>query len=132
TEADIVWQPVDDRLTKIIAGDQPWEENFDEDDLFLQTQFLLDQMFAHKLSAHLQIHAGAVVAPSGKAWIICGESGAGKTSLTLTLILNGWQWLSDEFAMLSREKPGFVLPFPRNFNIKEYSFVHFPETAGLA
>ncbi len=129
--ADLVWGKPEGDKTAIVVRGERWEEPFDRDALFLQTQYLLDQLFAYKLSDHLQLHAGTVVSPSGKAWIVCGDSGAGKTSLTLALLIGNWGWLSDEYALFNEMEAGTVFSFPRNFNIKEHSFPHFPETAGL-
>lgn len=43
------------------------------------------------------IHAGAVVDPlSGAAWLLIGDSRAGKSSTTATLVSAGWKYLSDD------------------------------------
>jgi len=56
------------------------------------------------------IHAGAV-GWRGKAIVIPGNSGAGKTTLTAALVRAGATLLSDEHAVLDRQ--GRVHPYPR-------------------
>jgi hypothetical protein len=57
------------------------------------------------------IHAG-VVAREGKALIISGPAGSGKTTLTAALMERGFHFLSDDFCPLHQET-GLVHPFPR-------------------
>ncbi len=97
--------------------------------LFFLSEHRLTQLFAERLQDLLQLHAATVVDPQGYGWLICGPSRAGKTSLTLAFILNGWRWLSDEYALFDQKDPQTILGFPRNFNLKESSFPIFPETA---
>ena len=99
--------------------------------LYFLSEHRLTQLFAERLQNYLQLHTATVVDPSGRGWLICGPSRAGKTSLTLALILQGWHWLSDEYALISAEQPELVHGFPRNFNLKETSFPNFTETKDL-
>lgn len=130
--ADLVWsstpegQPVLTIDKEAESGSQ-----VDEAILFFLSEHRLTQRFAERLGHLLQLHAAAVVDPRGRGWLICGASRAGKTSLTLGLVLEGWRWLSDELALFDRDDTGTILGFPRNFNLKETSFPIFPETAGL-
>lgn len=68
------------------------------------------------------LHAGAVSARD-VTLLFPGGPGAGKTSLTLGLLLKGWALLSDEVAPVSPEGAR-ILPFPRALWIK-------PDGAGL-
>ena len=61
-----------------------------------------DTLFVH--SAALQFREQTV--------LLVGSSGAGKTTLTLGLLNQGWKFLSDELAPLAPGN-GFVRPFPR-------------------
>jgi len=61
-------------------------------------------------------HAG-VVAHAGHAALVCGESGAGKTTLTLALLRQGCAYLSDEVALVDRDT-GMVAAYPRSLGIR--------------
>ena len=50
----------------------------------------------------LKLHA-SVLEKAGKALIMPGSPGAGKSTLCAALMLSGWRLLSDEFALISRE-----------------------------
>jgi hypothetical protein len=110
---------------------EPWGEDFTPDQLFLQSENLLTQLFLTEFPEATQLHAAAVADGNGHAWLICGPSGAGKTSWTLTFILQGWRWISDEYVLIDRLGSNRVRGLPRNFNLKERSFPNFPETAKL-
>jgi hypothetical protein len=62
------------------------------------------------------LHAGAVVR-AGRATLLVGPSGWGKSTLTLELVRRGWGFLSDDFAPVSTS--GVVAPFPRAVNVTE-------------
>lgn len=47
------------------------------------------------------VHAGAVVGPDGGAWLLVGDTRAGKTTTVATLIREGWNFLSDDQVILS-------------------------------
>lgn len=69
---------------------------------------------------HWILHAGAVAGPAGTCLIV-GESGAGKTSLTLWLWAGGLRLVTDDLCPLAR---GTLLPetFPRALHMDaEYS-----------
>jgi hypothetical protein len=48
-------------------------------------------------------HAAACVAPDGRALLIAGESGAGKSTAALALALRGWRCLTDDLAFVDLE-----------------------------
>lgn len=50
----------------------------------------------------LKLHA-SVLEKSGRALIMPGSPGAGKSTLCAALMLSGWRLLSDEFALISRK-----------------------------
>lgn len=60
--------------------------------------------------ACLSMHA-ATVALNGKAVTLAGVSGAGKSSLCTAALLDGSEYLSDEFSLLT--EGGRIAPFPR-------------------
>ncbi|NNM27658.1 MAG: hypothetical protein HKO59_17050 [Phycisphaerales bacterium] len=71
-------------------------------------------------SEFVQLHAATLVR-GGRGVIIAGPSGAGKSTLTAGLIARGWQYLSDEFALI-HARTGMLHPFPRAVSVKAGSF----------
>lgn len=70
---------------------------------------------------HLLILHAAVVEKGGRALILPGEPGAGKSTLTAALtLLGGWRLLSDEMALLV-PADGRVLAIPRPISLKNAS-----------
>lgn len=64
------------------------------------------------------IHAAAVVDPTSEtAWLLIGDSGAGKSSTTATFVRGGWKYLSDDGITVSRDEErrlladGWAQPF---------------------
>lgn len=76
----------------------------------------------HNVLAWLQsqgiyaIHAGSVVY-RGKALIIAGKSGQGKTTLVLSLLRQGFGLLSDEFAIVAPDASS-ILPYHRGLHVR--------------
>ena len=70
---------------------------------------------------HLFLLHSAVVERNGRAFILPGPPGSGKSTLCAAMVLRGWRLLSDELAMMPpgttdlvpipRPIPGFVLKF---------------------
>ena len=61
------------------------------------------------------VHAG-VVAVDGRAILVPGRSGAGKTTLVRALVAAGASYYSDEYAVLDPE--GHVHPYPRRPSVR--------------
>ncbi|HEX2206129.1 MAG TPA: hypothetical protein VHG93_00485 [Longimicrobium sp.] len=72
-------------------------------------------------TARALLHAGAVVAPDGRAWLLVGDSHSGKTTTCATLIRAGWEWLADDQVVLGVERNGTVRAegWPRAFTLDE-------------
>jgi HprK-related kinase A len=68
---------------------------------------------------HLTIHA-AVVERDGRAVILPGPPGSGKSTLCAALVHRGWRLLGDEFALV-RPEDGRIDPLPRPISLKEGS-----------
>ncbi len=68
----------------------------------------------------LQLHAAAL-ARDGMALLLVGDSGVGKSTLAAGLISRGWEYLSDEFALIHPATLR-VHPFPKALCVKEGSF----------
>ncbi len=71
------------------------------------------------LSHYLVLH-GAAAERGGEAIVFLGESYAGKSTLTMKLIQNGYRLLSDEVVLIDSDSFR-VVPFPRNILIREKS-----------
>ena len=68
---------------------------------------------------HVMIHA-AVLERDGRAVVLPGTPGAGKSTLCAGLAHRGWRLLSDEFALL-RPADGLLVPWPRPISLKNAS-----------
>lgn len=79
--------------------------------------------YAHQ---YLIIHA-AVVEKHGKALIMPGIPGAGKSTLCAALIQKGWRLLSDELTLVDCES-GYIVPVPRPVSLKNDSIKLVAET----
>jgi len=77
---------------------------------------LIAQMARARSSYFMEIHAG-VVARGDKCLLLPGPSGSGKSTLTLALVESGFDYLSDEVALLD-DKTLAVHPFPLSIGIK--------------
>ncbi len=71
-------------------------------------------------SEFVQLHA-ASMSYQGNGFIFAGDSGCGKSTLAAVLLAHGWQYLCDEFALVSPDL--LVLnPFPKALCIKSGSY----------
>jgi len=68
---------------------------------------------------YLMLHA-AVLERNGKAVILPGDPGAGKSTLTAALALSGWRLLSDEITLIDRDD-GRIVPLARPVSLKNQS-----------
>lgn len=74
-------------------------------------EWAMNWVVASRAHRHLLIHA-AVAARDGRALLLPGASGAGKTTLCALLVARGWRLLSDEFAVIDPAR-GRCVPMPR-------------------
>jgi hypothetical protein len=68
------------------------------------------------------VHAAAVVAPDGRAWLLAGDTHAGKTTTCVNLLAAGWRYVSDDHVVLSAEGAtgGVIVEgWPRAFHLDE-------------
>jgi hypothetical protein len=65
------------------------------------------------------VHAAAIVAPDGGAWLLTGDTHAGKSTTTINLITAGWPFVSDDNVVLFRDAAGrlMVEGWPRRFHL---------------
>ncbi len=82
----------------------------------LEWQVLKDALNNYKKD--YKFHA-AGLSYNNNGYLFIGDSGSGKTSISMVLMKLGWKLLSDEFGILN---PGSLklYPFPRNFIIKPH------------
>jgi len=69
-----------------------------------------------QIRSHLLFHAAAL-SRNGKGIILAADSGCGKTTLTLALVRQGFQCLSDETAALNLNN-GELAPYPRSLWVR--------------
>jgi len=86
--------------------------------------WLLNAIALNAPSPDVHVHA-AVASLGGRAVILPGRSGAGKTTLVTALALAGWDYLSDEVAALDLRRD-VVRPYPRPLALEEGSWGLFP------
>ena len=75
------------------------------------------------------LHSCGVV-NDGTGFLIVGKSGSGKTTLAISLVRQGWGYLSDEALVLRKSHCGVTaLAFQRGFSCAPSMASHFPELA---
>lgn len=79
---------------------------------------LLGAMLLGRLGRAL-VHAAAIVAPDGRAWLLTGDTHAGKSTTSINLITAGWRFVSDDNVVLFRDGEGelMVEGWPRRFHL---------------
>jgi hypothetical protein len=98
--ARIVAHPPDGRT----AGEERTRESADVFSMLtLSAAFL-----AGRLGAAL-VHAAGAVDPDGRAWLLVGDTHAGKTTTCVSLVAGGgWRWLADDQVVLRRDSDGGI------------------------
>jgi hypothetical protein len=76
---------------------------------------------------YYDLHAAALV-HEDKGYLFVGEPGSGKSTTALTLVRQGWHYISDD-AVLLQDQPGAIkaLSFRKTFNIDAHLTNYFPE-----
>jgi hypothetical protein len=73
------------------------------------------------------VHA-ACISLHGRGVLLCGDGGAGKSSLSYACARSGWTFLSDDSAMLVRKNPGrLVIGNPYQIRFRDSATELFPE-----
>ena len=67
------------------------------------------------------VHAGGVVDPDGRAWLLVGDTHAGKTTTCVSLVDAGWRYLADDQVVLRFGDAGEVVVqgWPRRAHLDE-------------
>jgi hypothetical protein len=82
-------------------------------------EWTINWRIATRAHRYAMIHA-AVAEREGRALILPGDPGSGKSTLCAALVGRGWRLLSDEFALL-RPEDGMLMPMPRPMSLKNQS-----------
>ena len=80
----------------------------------------ITQFLVRTLSNRVLLHA-ACVTRGGRAVVMPGESGRGKTTLSATLVRRGCGYLSEELTLVDLSSRT-ITPFPKAFSLKPPSF----------
>ena len=83
-------------------------------------EWIINWQIIQQRGEYVQLHAAALEI-GGKALILPGDPGCGKSTLTAGLLARKWSYLCDEFALIDRATLA-VHPFPRALCMKERSF----------
>src|SRR5436305_4130894 len=101
-----------------LDGEQPFEP-FPRHEAPAVLEWGLNWAISTYANHYLLIHA-ACVEKDGKAAILPGEPGKGKSTLCAALVHNGWRLLSDELAVIDMSDGGLV-PLCRPMSLKNRS-----------
>jgi hypothetical protein len=112
---------------RLVAPSGRWQEIDDEDVAVVSLLNLITEELHEGLTSRgiLGIHAGAVEI-GGRAVVMSGPSGRGKSTLTLGLLRQGAGWLTDELALIAPDAPT-ILPFPRGLHVRPATLELLPE-----
>lgn len=80
-------------------------------------EYLLIMHSIETATSVVAVHA-AVLVRDDAALLLVGKSGTGKTTLALRLIEKGWEYFSDDLAVIDRSSRR-VLPFPKPLKIED-------------
>jgi len=94
------------------------------DDLLFDLEKHLTVALQRRRPELLFLHAAAL-ARGGRAWLLAGDSGAGKSTTTWALLHHGWRYLSDELAPIDLAS-GRVHPYPRALCLKRRPPLVYP------
>ena len=98
------------------------------DAAYLRYHFLEPMIWLLIDAAHLAPLHSSCVALNGQAVILCGDSGAGKTSLAYACARRGWSYLSDDATHVVRERRAItVAGRPFRIRFRESARELFPE-----
>lgn len=85
-----------------------------------QEFFMLTLLWLLHGHNHYGLHANGLV-KDGAGILLVGDTGSGKTTISLSLIVQGWNYLSDDVALLARDSCGITArAFQRGFSIDPF------------
>jgi hypothetical protein len=101
------------------------------DDLLFTGYYFLEAIANFALTQlYLTPVHGACVARKGQGLLLCGPSGAGKTSLAYFCAKKGWTYVSDNESWLVRAGGRLLLGNPQRIRFRESASGLFPELTG--
>lgn len=101
-----------------------------EDRAYLRYHFIEGTAWNLLESLYLTSIHGACVERDGHGVLLCGDSGAGKSSLAYACARNGWKFLADDATCLIRNRAGrIVAGNPYQMRFRESVRTLFPELA---
>lgn len=104
-----------------------------EDPAYFRYHFLEGMALEMLVSLHLTPFHSGCVARDGGGVLLCGDSGAGKSSLSYACARRGWTYLADDACYLLRRCAGqrIVLGHPHRVRLRPDATRFFPELAPL-
>jgi hypothetical protein len=81
--------------------------------------------------AFTPVHA-ACVAHGNRGLLLCGDSGAGKSSLAYACVRSGWRFVSDDAVHIAMGHGGLVVGNPRRLHLRPGAAALFPEIGETA
>jgi hypothetical protein len=95
---------------------------------FADTTLFVALCIALRRHGMFHMHAGAVVREDGTRVLVIGDSGAGKSTVTMSLVDAAAQHLGDDALFLARrDGAACLLGFPRPFHLGPVTLAAFPE-----
>jgi hypothetical protein len=95
---------------------------------YLRYYFLEGTFWSMAVPLYLTPIHGACVNHRGSGVLLCGDSGAGKSSLTYACVKSGWSFLSDDSSHLVRARDGrVVIGNPHQMRFRPSATKLFPE-----
>ena len=100
-----------------------------EDHAYFRYHFLEAMALEMIVSLHMTPFHAACVAKNGSGVLLCGDSGAGKSSLSYACGRRGWTYLSDDASYLLRQRAGerTVFGHPHRVRLRPDAPRLFPE-----
>jgi hypothetical protein len=98
---------------------------------FFRNYHLHNVMYLMLWYAHMTMVHAACVARNGRGVLLCGESGAGKSCLSLACARRGWTFITDDgVSLVRRSKERMVVGTPRDMHFRPTAVEVFPELEG--
>ena len=104
---------------RLVVDGRVATDDADRDQAIVQLLHELDDLAASEAGEALTFHAGAV-ARDGRAILVAGQSGRGKSTLTGALVRRGWSYLTDEVTVVRLEDHR-ILPYPKALDLDDGS-----------
>jgi hypothetical protein len=108
------------RLNAAAAADRDFTRTY-----FLEAMALFTLTQLHVTPVH-----AACIARHGRGLMLCGESGAGKSTIAYACARRGWTYISDNESWLLRSDGRTVLGHPSRIRLRDTAAALFPELAG--